>query len=315
MRQHNLFKALHTWAWRQDENFVTELLVGFLREALKRTPQAGIEFIDWLAPGLGWTTVDPLAVEVRTQQRSLESIPDIRITAPGRVVDVECKVESPVDSGQLARHLAGVRSTGEPNSGLVLITRYPTPVDSSVTALTAHRRWFEIAKQMSATKWPEPVVDWVAGSIVRFFEERGMIMKRIDENLVPGLSALQQLLLLIDESMVALGIRTARSGNSNEIGRYGEPGSAYPALKQVGVWVQLERPGVVHVQTRDADREKWKQTAGPGEVTRWGWWVLPLDLQAAGFFSPELGLDRQQELFVAKLKECFEYGASIAPSS
>lgn len=142
-----------------------------------------------------------------------------------------------------------------------------------------------------------------------------MVMKRIDESLVPGLASLQQLLLLIEESMVTLGIRTSRSGTSTEIGRAGEPGSAYPMLKQVGVWVQLERPGVVHVQTREADRDKWKQTAVLGEINRWGWWVLPLDLEAEGFFAPEIGLDRQQELLVAKPKQCFDYGASIAPSS
>lgn len=310
-RTRGLFSSLHAWAWRQDENFTTELLAGVLREALRRAPESALRFLGWLAPGFGWDGIDPASVMIRTQSRSLESIPDVQVVAPGLRVDIECKVESRVDLDQLVRHKMGMRTSGERNAGLVLITRCPETIPDDL-GLTAHRRWVEVAKQLTAMSWPEPVIEWVAHSMVRFLEERGMAIQRIDGALVSGLSSLQHLLLLIDEAMTALGIRTTRSGGTREIGRGGDPGSVYPTLKQVGVWVQLERPGIVHVLTREVDPEAWKRTPGPGELTS-EWWVVPVDLQAEGFFEPDFTVERQQTFLFERIKSVFDFGATIAP--
>lgn len=306
------FASLHAWAWRQDENFITELLAGFLREALLHDPVHAAQFLRWLAPSCDWSLLDPAVITVRTQIRSLQSVPDIQILAPHMRVDVECKVESPVDQDQLSRHLSGLPPESEATGGLVLVTRYPVVFEARET-LVAHRRWFEIAEQLNSIGWSTPVTAWLSENVVRFLEERGMVAKRIEEGLVPGLGSLQNLLAMVDETMRMLGIRVRVGTNQSEIGRGGPGAPVYPRLKEVGVYIQLARPGVVHVQVREVDPKAYGENPGPGRLNDWNWWVVPLDLVAEGFFAPECDVDHQQAFLSRRIKEIFDFGAKIAP--
>ena len=98
----NLFLRLHKWAWRQDENFVTESLAVLLEQLLILAPDVGTRLVAKLTGG--FIDVSPegaSTIEIRPQVETKEGRPDLEISAPLRLVWIEVKVESELRAGQL----------------------------------------------------------------------------------------------------------------------------------------------------------------------------------------------------------------------
>jgi hypothetical protein len=49
--RYNLLVRLHKWAWRQDENFLTESLAFVLEHLLENEPEAGVRIVALMTGG------------------------------------------------------------------------------------------------------------------------------------------------------------------------------------------------------------------------------------------------------------------------
>src|SRR5271165_4424997 len=91
----NLFLRLHKWAWRQDENFLTESLAIVLEQLLALAPAVGTRLVARLTAGLiRLAPEDAGAIQVRTQVETGQGRPDLEISVPHRLVWIEVKAES-----------------------------------------------------------------------------------------------------------------------------------------------------------------------------------------------------------------------------
>ena len=96
--QDNLLTALHRWAWRQDENFLTSALTHLLRYLLKNEAEIGIQLLSNLTSGRICVDVgDTGEVDVSMQVTTSLGRPDIQIRTREHLAFIEAKVESGLD--------------------------------------------------------------------------------------------------------------------------------------------------------------------------------------------------------------------------
>jgi hypothetical protein len=122
----NLFLRLHKWAWRQDENFLTESLAVVLEQLLVLAPAVGTRLVARVTGGfIDLRPGDASEIEIRTQVEAGSGRPDLAIRSPHRLVLVEVKAESELRAGQLEGYRVILNGSGIEQTQLVLLTRYP----------------------------------------------------------------------------------------------------------------------------------------------------------------------------------------------
>jgi hypothetical protein len=83
----NLLLRLHKWAWRQDENFLTEAFAHLLVHLLENEPEAGLGLLKALTGGvLDLPPIEARGVEVRTHVTSSEGTPDLELRSTAHLV-------------------------------------------------------------------------------------------------------------------------------------------------------------------------------------------------------------------------------------
>src|ERR1700688_2325476 len=119
----NLLLRLHKWAWRQDENFLTEAFAHLLRQLLESEPEAATELLSLLtASFLKVRVEDTRLVEVHTQVVETEGRPDLELRTAKQQVYVEVKVESEPGAGQLLRYRRLLRQSDAESTLLILLS-------------------------------------------------------------------------------------------------------------------------------------------------------------------------------------------------
>lgn len=306
------FLPLHAWAHHQDENFTTELLAAVIRSLLSCDREAGIEILEWLTSGaVEWQCVDPATIEVRTQRPSFESIPDMEIRAPGRLVYVECKIESEVDTKQLDRHRNGLERAaaedGRSRRALVLLTRDPIG-DLLIPSNVKVRRWHELAAILESQKRSEGVGKWLSRELFEFLKGRNMAMTRIEDTLIHGIRSLLSLGLMIDQAASRLGLTTKPAVDRREFGRaISDPKQRYSPLKQIGAYVAYDLPEMLRVQFQiDDTASRPRNEVIDHFVFAADYWAKNIDLQEKFFQLPTTG--EQQEYILQELSVALDVG-------
>lgn len=309
---HGFFGSLHRWAWRQDENFTTELLAAVLRAALSHEPSLALRLINWISSGqVVWSEPDLGRIEIRTQSWSLESIPDLRIATTNKCVLLECKIECPVSRAQLENHLAGLAAEHATEKGLVLLTRDAAPLDEVPSGISK-RRWHDLARTMAAECVADPAMDWIVREAVQFLREHGMAIDQVDSSLVSGLTALQRLLLMAEQVMTDLHLQPKTNRSPREHGCHGEPTESYSPLVGVAVWIKLTQPGVIRIEARHVDRIAW-QRIHRGDLDAKNVWSEEVDLQQHNFF--ERDVHGQLDILRELLHDAYRFAAAVASKS
>lgn len=96
----NLLLRLHKWAWRQDENFLTEAFAHLLQHLLSHEPEAAVGLLHSLTRGfLDLCPAEARSVEVRTQVFTAEGTPDLQLRTSKQTALLEVKCESDADPG------------------------------------------------------------------------------------------------------------------------------------------------------------------------------------------------------------------------
>src|SRR5947208_2628268 len=139
----NVFLRLHKWAWRQDENFLTESLAVVLEQLLVLAPAVGTRLVARLTGGfIELPPDDASAIEIRTQVGAGEGRPDLEIRTPLRLVWIEVKVESELRTGQLEGYRVLLRECGIEQTRLILLTRYPVVFQAEDARPDGEVRWY-----------------------------------------------------------------------------------------------------------------------------------------------------------------------------
>src|SRR5437879_5257543 len=141
----NLFLRLHKWAWRQDENFLTESLAVVLEHLLVLAPPVGTRLVSRLTGGfIDLSAEDASAIELQPQVEATQGRPDLEVRSPHRLVWVEVKAESELRVGQLEGYRVLLNESGIAQTRLILLTRYAETIQPGAERPDLEVRWFEV---------------------------------------------------------------------------------------------------------------------------------------------------------------------------
>jgi hypothetical protein len=209
--EQNLLVALHRWATRQDENFVTEAFAHLLRHLLENERPIGVDLLCYLTNNRLNVKGDEVeSVAVSTQVTTFLGRPDITIRTSNHLVYVEVKVESDLGDKQLTRYRQALAESGFENWTLVSLIRHPASTEGNGGEPYVSRRWYEIADKLGKSlngshSWANPASEFLARQFVEFLQARGMTMERVNWELKRGVEALWSLILMLGEQAKKAG--------------------------------------------------------------------------------------------------------------
>lgn len=204
--KNNLLTALHRWASRQDENFITDAFAHLLRHLLAADAAVGRKLLQFLTDEKFSVGSNNGSIQVKTQVTLAQGRPDIEISSEGQLVYVEAKVESGLGDRQLERYLAeldGKQSSG--STTLVVLSRYPIEVPVAIRDRIIARRWYQVAHWLVERKaeLTNGVNVFLVQQLIEFFETRNIIMEKVGPEMLPGLKAFDSLMAMVTEAIVA----------------------------------------------------------------------------------------------------------------
>ena len=311
----NLFLRLHKWAWRQDENFLTESLAVVLEHLLILAPAVGTRLVAQFTGGfIDLPLEDASTIEIQPQVEAKQGRPDLEISAPLRLVWIEVKVESELRPGQLEGYRALLGEIRDKQTRLVLLTRYPVVFNEGVDRPDQEVRWYEVAHWLECELPAAEAASEVAGFLVRHFLDflgvRKMRLAQVSKFMPEGVRALGNLMDMLFEAALACKVTVKKA-----------PGWDYNGVKldggKYGVGVNYEAPEELWFGTRCHIDPEAARKLGVGEVTeeswvpgglRW-WRGAELESEAVHFFSrSKVG---QIEWLMGFLRECLEQARAI----
>jgi hypothetical protein len=311
----NLFLRLHKWAWRQDENFLTESLAVVLEQLLALAPGVGTRLVARLTGGfIDLPPEDASAIEVRTQVEVGQGRPDLEIRTPLHLVWIEVKAESELRVGQLEGYRVLLGECGVEQTRLVLLTRYPAVFQPGDALPDLEVRWYEFADwledEIPAAEAAGEVAGFLARQFLDFLGVRKMRLAQVGKYMPEGVRALANLLDMLFEAAAACRV-PAKISTGRDYAGISLDGGKY--------WVGLEfaDPEKLWFGTRSRINPEAARRLGAGEVTEessvpggFRWWNgVELDSESAHFFSrSKVG---QMEWLIGFLRECLSQARSI----
>jgi len=222
----NLFSTLSRYAFRQEENFLTESLVYLLTLILEREKKIGIEILSYLS---GEDTQDwfknTQTISVSTQFTVDEGRPDIVIElGNNKLIFIEVKHDSGLGAEQLERYHAYLESLADKETQLVLLTRSRHSVqETSLDAnLFHHVCWYEISGWLSEADLHDQVAQYLVTQFLDFLKEKEMSMEKVTWEYIQGVPAMISLVNMIGTALseVAPESSTRKSVGASWAGFY-----------------------------------------------------------------------------------------------
>ncbi len=307
----NLLTCLHRWAWRQDENFVSEAFAHLLRRLLIREPAQALEFLrEFVRPyGKGPCFQTAANAVVRTQVTVDGRRPDIEIDLGEHLIYVEVKLDAVADEDKLQGYADALKRRRHQNreTTLVLLTRYPATHISEPKDLV-RRRWFWIADMLSKVieKCADPVSRHQINQFTGFLRSRGVTMDRVGWEYEAGIEAFLNLQQMICEAVAAWGQQASVGAAQGWIAVKIGDGDCYVGLRydEPCTLVFCTQPDRFEVSQDAADQVGYGQS-GDGFPLPWPgqrWWLtLDLGSEKEHFFARTRGSQRKcLEEFIKK---------------
>lgn len=305
----NLLLRLHKWAWRQDENFLTEAFAHVLQQLVDNEPEAAARLLKAITLGfLDVRTEKVRLVEIRTQVFSSEGTPDLEIRTTQELIYFEVKSESEIRPTQLERYRRLLKESGLGRTALFMLTRYPLDLQGVISGPDASIRWYQVAEWLEEERRRytfKAVSEYVVAQFLDFLTTRNMTMGQVTWELAGGLRALRALSDMLFEVAKACGCHAQLYGDKSSMGihldkrkywigvYYDQPESLWFETNYCKVDpVAAERLGVEGVY-------EWTQE--PGHGWRKG---MNLESEDVHFFSRSKA--SQMQLLEIFLKECLE---------
>ena len=196
----NIFSTLSKYAFRQEENFLTESLVYLLNTILEKEEKIGISILTNLSgENTSWNS-ESEEITITTQLSIEGGIPDIVINVgDDKLVLIEVKHDSSLGEGQLESYYTYLDGLLAKDKQLVLLTRsrhsiQETSLDRS---LFHHVCWYEISGWLSEADFQDEVVRYLVGQFLDFLTEKDMSMEKITWEYIQGVPAMLNLVNMI----------------------------------------------------------------------------------------------------------------------
>lgn len=204
--RNNLLLNLFYGTWKKDENFHTEALAHLLRHLLLYDPIGAVNILKAITGGLlDLSSDEAKTVSINTQVRTLKGFrPDVEIRTSTHLSYVEVKVESSVHKGQLEEYRKALGESGFSNTSLTLLTKYPFYPENDEKPDYVFR-WHQIAewleRELEKKTIQQPLSVYLAQQFLGFLRERSLTVERVSEELVPGVHALLNLVVMLEEAL------------------------------------------------------------------------------------------------------------------
>jgi len=291
----NLLFALHRWAWRQDENFLSEAFAHLLRRLLAYEPAAGADMLSFLTDGRLSVPRDKAErVEVTTQVTTAQGRPDVELRTTEHLAYVEVKIDAGLGWRQLERYWAALAESDRSNKTLVLLTRHPMGEHEALPEGVVCRRWHEVADKLmglqSSLAHGEGEALFLVEQFVSFLRLRGVTMDRVGWELPAGIKAYTNLMDMIREALARENENATLAPAKDYAGFNVLDGKAW-------VGVVFDEPASVLLHSNGvAVDPAVAEAIGRGEVDDDPWYKGKLR------WLDELKLDSEEVHFFARLK-------------
>jgi len=306
----NLLLRLHKWAWRQDENFLTEAFAHLLQYLLENEPEAAVGLIKALTKGaIDIPAAEARLVALRTQALSAEGIPDLELRTTTHLAYFEVKGESATGTTQLSRYRKLLQESELPNRALVLLTRYPaslSPEEENAEAILA--RWYQVAECLMLESGHyvfKPISSFLVNQFLTFLGARNMSIGQVTWEFSGGIRALRSLTDMLYEAASSRDPRAQIIGTKRYMGVY---------LNKRAYWigVYFDQQELLFFETYNQPVNKDSaETLGVGTVYEWssgngfGWKrELKLESEEVHFFARSKA--NQMQVLENYLRECLE---------
>lgn len=305
----NLFLRLHKWAWRQDENFLTEAFAFILEYMIEYETEAAIRLLHNVTQGFfRLRREEAVLMDVRTQAPHIEGRPDLELRTARQLAFIEVKAESAVDQKELDRYRTILEQSGFHQTTLILLTRYPVNFRAGSKLPNVSIRWYQVAEwiEQERNRYAfQAVSDFLVRQFLNFLTERGMIMGQVTWELTGGTRSLLTLRVMLYEAANACASQPLIGAWQDFMGvRLG--GNSYRA----GIY--YEEPEVLYFETwnKRVNKEAADQL-GVGRAYPWsnktdyGWCrELNLNSEAVYFFARSKA--NQLQFLEKHLEECLQ---------
>ncbi len=310
----NLLLALHKYASRQDENFLTEAFAHLLRHLAHCEPRAAASILKKLAGGVVTMAPDETdRISITTQIVISSGRPDIEIRSRDWLIYVEVKAESGLGESQLKRYQEALKNSGMDRTSLILLTRYPVLSEKETQLADAAIRWYQVAQWLEREKVEKPESTYLLKQFLEFLRSRGMTMERVSWELARGVKSLRSLIEMVGESLAALEI----SSDSNRtcawewIGYYLE---SKPRRFFVGI--SYQHPNLLEFDTQDFKIDKAAyEELGIGRIQKDQYfgeiWVNELDLASEEVHFFALSKTTQMQRVESFIKQSLDAARQI----
>ncbi len=218
----DLLSRLNRWAYRQDENFMTEAFVYLLRYLQKHEQTIAARLICQITNHhLKITATECNDITITIQVSTDEGRPDIEIKTPKSLVYIEVKSESGLGVMQMKRYRTALEKSGYEDTFLCLLTKYPIERGSDGDHPDFFIRWSNIYEFLSNVEPSNDVTRYVLNQFMQFLESKGIVMEHVSWQLVEGVKSLHNLLNMLGKAVESNKIVSKPlSGGKEYIGYY-----------------------------------------------------------------------------------------------
>ncbi len=198
----DLLSRLNRWAYRQDENFMTEAFVYLLQFLQEHEQVAAVQLFKKISNGhIDVTAADCNEVTIITQVATSDGRPDIQIKSTISLGYIEVKSESGLGLDQIKRYRSALSKSGYADTFLVLLTKYPLG-----NGLNHHKpdlclRWSDIYEYLTQLIITKDLSRYVVDQFKQFLESKGIVMDHVSWQLVEGVTSLHNLLNMIGKAI------------------------------------------------------------------------------------------------------------------
>lgn len=204
MYNQNIFSALAKYNTEENENYLTESFTFVIKALLQQERPIGMEVLTHLCVGDNDFSFDvDEDISVLTQEIITQGIPDIKVSSSDKLIYIEVKDYSPVDSRQLRHYRADLESSNATIKRLILLTRFPADFSEHKGIPDKCVCWFEVYNWLADVKQKaqDPDSIYLIKSFMSFLEVKKMSIERVGWEYINGVPAFNNLISMIEAAV------------------------------------------------------------------------------------------------------------------
>jgi hypothetical protein len=292
MSGENIFSALAKYNSATDENYLTESFVFVINTLLRQEHLIGLGILTQLCADNKFSFGIDEDIAVLTQAPTEQGTPDIKVSSPDKLIYIEVKHDSLVDSEQLKRYKKDLESSSATIKRLILLTKFPVDFNEHQGIPDKHVRWFEVYNWLAdaRTTTKDVISVYLMDSFKSFLEVKGMSIQKVGWEYINGVPAFNNLIDMIEVPIQNIGIPFSKSTRWERKGFVLENNEFW-----CGIYLYMENHLMVIFQIEDKknfDRKLLDKPSYPVKEDEDNIWFR-LQLEDIHFFS--LDKDRQLE--------------------